>query len=158
MTELCTRYGISRTTGYKWRERVLALGVRGLEQHSRAPLSSPHTTPLATIDLILAEHTRCGWGARKILKRLRTLDPAHVWPARSTIADILARNDRTRRRRARTHWKHPGAAPLQTTAPNPGWASISKANSARATACAAIRSPLSITLVATCCAAKAFRM
>ena len=23
MTELCTRYGISRNTGYKWRERIL---------------------------------------------------------------------------------------------------------------------------------------
>lgn len=31
MTELCTRYGISRNTGYKWRERLLALGLRGLE-------------------------------------------------------------------------------------------------------------------------------
>ena len=28
MTELCVRYGISRNTGYKWRERFLALGVR----------------------------------------------------------------------------------------------------------------------------------
>ena len=78
MTELCTRYDISRNTGYKWRERWLSLGVRGVEEQSRAPLSSPHTTPLATIDLIFAEHTRYGWGARKILKRLRTFDPAHV--------------------------------------------------------------------------------
>ena len=38
MTELCTRYGISRNTGYKWRERFLALGVAGLAAHSRAPL------------------------------------------------------------------------------------------------------------------------
>ena len=36
MTELCSRYGISRNTGYKWRERFLALGVRGLEEQSRA--------------------------------------------------------------------------------------------------------------------------
>ena len=119
MTELCTRYGISRNTGCKWRERFLAFGVRGLQEHSRAPLASPNETPQATIDLILAEHTRYGWGARKILKRLRTLDPARVWPARSTIADILARHDRVRRRRSRS--QHPGAAPLQTTAPNQVW-------------------------------------
>ncbi len=43
MTELCTRYGMSRNTGHKWRERFLSLGVRGLEEQSRAPLSS---TPL----------------------------------------------------------------------------------------------------------------
>ena len=38
MTELCTRYGISRNTDYKWRDRLLSLGVRGLEEHSRVPL------------------------------------------------------------------------------------------------------------------------
>jgi len=75
MTELCSRYGISRNTGYKWRERFLSLGVRGLEEQSRAPLSSPNETPPATIDLILAEHSRYGWGARKILKRLQTMHP-----------------------------------------------------------------------------------
>ena len=42
-------------------------------------------------------------------------------PARSTIFDILARNDRVRRRRSRTHGKHPGAAPLHTTAPHQVW-------------------------------------
>ena len=121
MTELCARYGISRNTGYKWRERFLSLGVRGLEEHSRAPLSSPNETPQATIDLILAEHSRYGWGARKILKRLQSTHPRLDLPARSTIFDILARNDRVRRRRSRMHWKHPGAAPLQTTAPNQVW-------------------------------------
>jgi putative transposase len=121
MTELCARYGISRNTGYKWRERFLAFGVRGLLDHSRAPLSSPNETSAETIALILAEHTRYGWGARKILKRLQTLDPRADWPARSTIFDILARHDRVRRRRTRTHWQHPGAAPLRTTAPNQVW-------------------------------------
>ena len=121
MTELCARYGISRNTGYKWRECFLSLGVRGLEEQSRAPRSSPNETPQATIDLILAEHNRYGWGARKILKRLQSTHPTLALPARSTIFDILARNDRVRRRRSRTHWKHPGAAPLQTTAPNQVW-------------------------------------
>ena len=69
MTALCARYGISRNTGYQWRERIHALGVRGVEEQSRAPLSSPNATPQATLDLILAEHSRDGWGAHKILKR-----------------------------------------------------------------------------------------
>ena len=121
MTELCARYGISRNTGYKWCERFLALGVAGLAEHSRAPLSSPNETSPEIITKVLAEHTRYGWGARKILKRLQTMHPTMEWPARSTIFDILARHDRVRRRRSRTHWKHPGAAPLQTTAPNQVW-------------------------------------
>ena len=31
MTELCTRDGISRDTGYKWRERFLSRGVRRVD-------------------------------------------------------------------------------------------------------------------------------
>ena len=121
MTELCARSGISRNTGYKWRERFLALGVAGLAEHSRAPLSSPNETSVEIVAAVLAEHTRYGWGARKILKRLQMMHPTVEWPARSTIFDILARHDRVRRPRSRTHWKHPGAAPLQTTAPNQVW-------------------------------------
>lgn len=121
MTELCARYGISRNTGYKWLERYRAHGVRGLLEHSRAPKSSPQATSEDVVQLILAEHARFGWGARKILKRLPTRDPQRVWPARSTIFDILARHDRVRRRRTRTHWQHLGVIPLQTTAPNQVW-------------------------------------
>jgi hypothetical protein len=97
MTELGARYGISRNTGYKWRERFLSLGVRGLEEHSRAPLWSPDETPPATIDLIVAERSRYCWGARRILKRLQSTHPTLALPARSTIFDILARNDRVPR-------------------------------------------------------------
>jgi transposase InsO family protein len=121
MTELCDRYGISRNTGYKWLQRFEQQGPAGLLDRSRAPRSSPHETPDDVIAMILQEHTRFGWGARKILKRLRTRDPKRVWPARSTIFDILARHDRVRRRRARQRWKHPGAAALCTTAPNQVW-------------------------------------
>jgi len=50
MTELCARYGISRNTGYKWRERFLALGVPGLLEHSRAPrASSPVSNALKAL-------------------------------------------------------------------------------------------------------------
>jgi transposase InsO family protein len=121
MTELCVRYGISRTAGYKWLHRYRQSGASGLHDHSRAPRSCPHQTPDELVQLILAEHTRYGWGARKILKRLRTRYPDRAWPARSTIFDILARHGRVRHRRRRRHWKHPGAAPFNTTAPNQIW-------------------------------------
>lgn len=121
MTELCVRYGISRNTGYKWLDRYAQEGPPGLLDRSRAPRSCPHATPADVVALILEEHRRFGWGARKILKRLRTRDPKRDWPARSTIFDILARHDRVHKRHARTRWKHPGAAPLQTTAPNQVW-------------------------------------
>jgi transposase InsO family protein len=121
MTELCHRYGISRNTGYKWADRYAQHGPSGLQDQSRAPRSCPHETPADVVVLILAEHTRFGWGARKILKRLRTGDPRRDWPARSTIFDILARHDRVQSRQRRRRWKHPGAAPFNTTAPNQIW-------------------------------------
>jgi transposase InsO family protein len=121
MTELCLRYGISRNTGYKWLERFKQEGPRGLLDRSRAPRCCPHQVPPDVVEMILEEHARFGWGARKILRRLRTHDPKRAWPARSTIFDILARYGRVYHRRRRQRWKHPGAAPLDTTAPNQTW-------------------------------------
>ena len=37
MSELCRRHGVSRRTGYKWRDRFEAEGIRGLTDRSRAP-------------------------------------------------------------------------------------------------------------------------
>jgi transposase InsO family protein len=121
MTELCTRYGISRNTGYKWLERYRHEGPHGLLDRSRAPRSIPHQTPPDVVELILDEHRRYGWGPRKILKRLRTRHPKRAWPARSTIWDILARHGHVHHRRRRRPWRPPGAAPLCTSAPNQVW-------------------------------------
>jgi putative transposase len=121
MTELCVRYSISRVTGYKWADRYWQSGAAGLQDRSRAPRSCPHATSDEVVKLILEENGRYGWGARKILKRLRTRLPQRNWPARSTIFDVLKRNGRVAPRRSRRRWKHPGAAPLTTTAPNQIW-------------------------------------
>ncbi len=121
MSELCVRYGISRMTGYKWLDRFRQSGLAGLEDHSRAPRCCPHRTPDQLVRLILDENRHYGWGARKILKRLRSRFPELAWPARSTVFDILERYDRVAPRNRRRRWKHPGAAPVQTTAPNQVW-------------------------------------
>ena len=39
MTELCRDFEISRQTGHKWAARHAAGGMKGLEEHSRAPKS-----------------------------------------------------------------------------------------------------------------------
>jgi len=121
MTELCGRYGISRVTGYKWLDRFQQSGVAGLSDQGRAPRSCPHQTPDDQVQLILEENSRYGWGARKILKRLRTRYSGRSWPSRSTIFDILERHGRVVPRHRRRRWKHPGAAPVNTTAPNQIW-------------------------------------
>jgi transposase InsO family protein len=121
MTELCLRYSISRVTGYKWADRYRQSGVGGLQDQSRTPRSCPHQTSDELVRLILEENSRYGWGPRKILKRLRTRYPDRPWPARSTVFDILERHGRVQPRRRRQRWKHPGAAPLTSTAPNQVW-------------------------------------
>ena len=39
--DLCKEFGISRKTGYKWKERFLENGLEGLSDQSRRPVSSP---------------------------------------------------------------------------------------------------------------------
>ena len=121
MTELCIRYGISRPTGYKWRDRYLTDGPAGLTEHSRAPRTSPLAVAPDVVELILADSRTHGWGARKILARLQRRDPARAWPARSTIDDILRRHGCVQPRRRRTRWQHPGVVPPVTQAPNDLW-------------------------------------
>jgi transposase len=48
MTELCREFGISRKTGYKFKERFAAGGLDGLNDQSRRPTAHP----LKTSDII----------------------------------------------------------------------------------------------------------
>lgn len=121
MTELCSRYGVSRKTGYARLARFREEGEAGLEDRSRAPLSCPHQTLEAIEDLIVAERMKVRWGARKLLRLLTSRHPTVRFPARSTVADILDRNGLVERRRRRTRWKHPGVAPATAAAPNDLW-------------------------------------
>ena len=121
MTELCARYGITRPTGYKWLERFAADGPAGLVERSRAPRSCPHETPEEVVQLIVDAKRELRWGARKLRRTLAGRHPELELPARSTMFDILKRHGLVKPRRRRTKWKHPGAVPLVTNAPNQVW-------------------------------------
>ncbi len=91
---LCQRFGISRTTGYKWLTRFRDGGEQALADRSRKPHSSPNKTPsdveLATLEL---RDTYPVWGGRKI-SRVLSLTVQGQAPAPSTITDILRRHGR----------------------------------------------------------------
>ena len=92
ISELASRYGVSRKTLYKWLSRHDALGLEGLIDHSRAPIECPHRTPVAIADEIVAFKRRFPFmGPKKIVCRLRELNPDMEWPAASTAHDILRR-------------------------------------------------------------------
>jgi len=121
MSELCERYGVSRTTGYKWLERFRQQGEQGLRDRKRVPRHIPHRTSPEIEQLILEEADKYRWGARKVLVRLQRRYPEVSFPARSTVFDILKRHGRVTPNRRRKRWKHPGAVPLQTSEPNQVW-------------------------------------
>jgi transposase InsO family protein len=90
--QLCRRFGISPTTGYKWLDRWQTAGAKGLQEQSRRPRHSPCRSVAATEDTVLsirAEHP--AWGGRKIARRLKDLGHEGV-PAPSTVTAILKRH------------------------------------------------------------------
>ena len=66
-SELCAEYGISRKTGYKWRERYQREGAVGLHDLSRKPAHSPNQLSEAILCQIVKLHGRHPkWGPKKI--------------------------------------------------------------------------------------------
>lgn len=121
MSELCEAYGISRTLGYRYLERFESEGMAGLLQRPSTPHSSPDKTPphleKAIIDL-RKKHRR--WGPDKLRTILAERFPNIAWPAISTIALILKRNNlvQPRRRSRKIQCVHPIFDPQ---APNEVW-------------------------------------
>jgi putative transposase len=123
--ELCTRYGISRKTGYKWLGRFAEDGRRGLQDRSHAPHHCPHRIGRELAELLCgARRAHPDWGPGKLLDWLGPRHPeiAHTaWPAVSTVGDLFAREGLVKKRRRRRPRQHPGVVPPVTTAPNDLW-------------------------------------
>ena len=93
-SKLCEAFGISRTTGYKWRKRHAEKGESGLRELSRRPQCSPTITPVEIQQKVLAvRDLHPTWGGRKIHWSLKHQDCQQV-PAASTITAILRRAGR----------------------------------------------------------------
>lgn len=92
MRELCRRFGISPTAGYKWLRRFEAAGAQGLAERARRPHRSPRRTEAAVEQTVVAlRRTHPSWGARKLRRRLSDLGQEGL-PATSTITGILHRH------------------------------------------------------------------
>lgn len=89
-TQLCRRFHITRTTGYKWLQRFRRLGRAGLRDRSRRPPVRP--SPLvrrwqAAVRQMRLRHPT--WGPRKLRARLRRLHPRVRLPSPRTLARWL---------------------------------------------------------------------
>jgi len=111
VTDLCHEYGISRPTAYKWIKRYDEVGPEGLLDLTRKPHGCSHATPAEIENEVLALRKRFpSWGARKLKARLERMNPNVLWPAASTVGQILSRAGLTnpkRKKRRTTPYSQP---------------------------------------------------
>lgn len=115
--ELARRYGVSRKSVHKWIKRFEALGAAGLQDVSRKPRTSPRQISPAVVKKILALRRRHPHrGPKKLVVILERQYPGTIWPAPSTVGDILRRNGMIEERPHRRAGMHPlSTAPLAVT-------------------------------------------
>lgn len=90
VSELCRRYGVCRDTFYAWRSRRDSGVSDWFVDRSHAPQHCPHRTAEGLKEEIVAMRQRFpDLRPRKLLAKLSRQAPEIVWPAASTIGDIL---------------------------------------------------------------------
>lgn len=122
LAPLCREFGISRQTGYKWRQRFQEHGFEGLEEQSRRPKTSPLAFSEEVVAAVLEirdAHPR--WGPKKIHLLLRRRFGEQT-PSKSTVARMLRRFGRVIERRARRPVSFIDKAPsVHADKPNEVW-------------------------------------
>jgi len=119
---LCQEYGISAKTGYKWKERFLRDGVRGMEEQSPRPRSSPEQLPEEVVcEMVRLKLAHLNWGPRKI-RELYLRRHGEV-ASESTFKRVLERVGLTQKRRPRRRWSEAGrlCSGKRAAAPNEVW-------------------------------------
>lgn len=89
LRQLCRRFGISPTTGYKWLAR--AQSGESLSDRSRRPQGMPtRCAPEVEARIVGLRSQHPAWGARKLARRLQVL--GYAMPAVSTVHAVLRRH------------------------------------------------------------------
>jgi putative transposase len=118
----CQRFGISRKTGYKWLGRFDEGGCDGLKNQSRAPHYCPQRIDDEIAEMILQlKHRHPNWGPKKIAGKLEALDATHLWPASSTIGELLKRHHLVKPRKKVSRIPASSSPLLPCQAPNEVW-------------------------------------
>lgn len=112
MAEVCRAFGISRKTGYKWLERYEGGGIGALSDQSRAPhCQARQVLPEVAAEVMKLRTSHPSWGPAKLKAWLDREAPEIIWPAPSTIGELLKRGGLTAERRRRRR-ATPNAQPL----------------------------------------------
>ncbi len=121
--ELCRHYGISRKTGYKWRERFVSHGLDGMSELSRRPHS--HAQQLSediVCQMARLKNAHPHWGPRKIRELYRRARRGAEPPSESSFKRVLDKAGLTEPRKRRLV-KERGrlARGIKADAPNDIW-------------------------------------
>lgn len=121
--ELCREYGISRKTGYKWRERFVQEGLGGLNELSRRPHShADQLSEQVVCEIVLLKNAHPHWGPRKIQELYRRKHGAKDLPGESSFKRVLERAGLTEPRRVRRSEESGRlASGLKAEKPNDVW-------------------------------------
>src|SRR5438128_2060336 len=116
---LCREYAISRQTGQKWLRRYHEEGPLGLVEQSRRPRSSPLTKAEDIVAAIVElRNRRPSWGPDKIARVIAARFGSEA-PSRSTVARVLRRLGKVKRRRpVARFWAVNGREHVDVRAPN----------------------------------------
>lgn len=90
--ELCQEYGISRKTGYKWKERFMQGGLPALHDESRRPERSPEALAEKVVcEVVRLKQAHRSWGARKLQALYQRLHGQDQTPSESSFKRVLDR-------------------------------------------------------------------
>jgi transposase InsO family protein len=99
---LCREFGISRKTGYKWKERFLRDGLSGLAERSRRPESSPSQLGEDQVcRIVRLKQAHPHWGPRKLREVFARQFSAERVPSESTFKRVLDKAGLVEQRRQR---------------------------------------------------------
>ena len=127
VSELCNRHGISRETFYVWKRRREGGDADWFEARSHAAAICPHATDGRMADRLIAVRRKFPhFGPKKIKGYLedetRRRASGEVWPAASTIGDILKRAGLVEATKRRRRAIAQGEIVAPATAANEEWA------------------------------------
>ena len=88
--QLCREFGISRKTGYKWKERFLRDGLSGLVERSRRPAQSPNQLDEDQVcRIVRLKQAHPHWGPRKLRELFARRSCGELVPSESTFKRVL---------------------------------------------------------------------
>jgi putative transposase len=122
--DLCGEYGISRKTGYKWKERFVSDGLGGIGDRSRRPHASPEEIGETMVcEIVKLRQAHPQWGARKLRAVLERTTAKDELPSESSFKRILDKAGlvQHRRRRVPAEQGERVRVPVKSERPNHVW-------------------------------------